>query len=728
MWKLRRLETHTQEVLAFLAGVAALTIWGGSYFFLEFPIKELTRFTGDFGTQSLRFLFNELGYATLLMGLSFLFLGQYLIRRVIEPKDLLHSIKKIIFQVLVHVCILVVAASILTVIQKYTLFANNLRLINGAGGLAGTVIGGSLYASVGLFGSLVILIGIILVSGIISGHLELIGIFLFIVEYTTWTLREIKIHTLEAYDWLLEKLGWNLDGFSDSFLEFETATGTYEPMNHKPNFVHSFHGNPDLAIDSGQKPQQTPPHPTAQVNGSPAQFSDAGNSEMAQQELAKPKKSKRRMAAELKQKESETPADELNPSDATADGKNSEQENKTEILVKKYTKRYSKPDVALLKKPNKGFSLTKTEIKERVEHLESRLASFKLTGKIVKVHVGARLTMYEFLPDAGVKLSKIAGLANDLALLLGAESIRVLTPIPGKTTVGFEVPNKDHAVTNFSEIVRGVQKQAKKMALPIALGKNVYNEVIISSIESMPHMLICGTTGSGKSVFMNTLIASLLYTKTPKELRFLMIDPKMIELSPYNGIPHLLKPVVTDVVEAKDTFKWAEAEMDKRYQQFRAVGARNIDSFNEKIRSGSKANAERKAKTKFDWDWVEIPYIVIVVDELADLMITQGKEVEIPITRIAQKARAAGVHLVIATQRPSAEIITGLIKTNFPTRIAFKVSSNIDSRTILDATGAEKLLGNGDMLYMANGKSIQRMQGSFLSEEEVKKIVRNISD
>lgn len=265
------------------------------------------------------------------------------------------------------------------------------------------------------------------------------------------------------------------------------------------------------------------------------------------------------------------------------------------------------------------------------------------------------------------------------------------------------------------------------MKLPIALGTNVYNEPVIADISTMPHMLVSGTTGSGKSVFINTLITSLLFTLSPKQLRFLMIDPKMIELSPYNGIPHLLKPVVTDVEDAKNCLVWAEKEMDRRYTMFSETQARNLESFNEAIKNGSKAGLERKLGRKIDWNWGEIPQIVVVIDELADLMITQGKDVEIPITRIAQKARAAGIHLVIATQRPSSEIVTGLIKTNFPTRIAFKVSSSVDSRTILDSSGAEKLLGNGDMLFLPNGKTAQRIQASFISEPEVKKIVNHIS-
>jgi DNA segregation ATPase FtsK/SpoIIIE-like protein len=409
------------------------------------------------------------------------------------------------------------------------------------------------------------------------------------------------------------------------------------------------------------------------------------------------------------------------------EGSDSKSSEILQLRVKKWTGRYSAPDSSLLSKAKKFSGPSEKEIKEQCQDLESRLESFQIKGQVISANVGASLTMFEFLPAPGVKLSKIIGLTDDLALLLGASSIRILAPIPGKNTVGIEVPNKTPRELTFGEFVKTVKEKEKSMELPLALGLDVFNNVIVEDLTTMPHILVSGTTGSGKSVFINTLINSLLYTQSPKDLRFIMIDPKMIELNSYNSIPHLMMPVVTDTEQAKDVLVWAEKEMDRRYEQFRDIQARNIITFNEAIREGKKETAERKSKTKFEWDWTEMPYIVVIIDELADLMITQGRLVEVPITRIAQKARAAGIHLVLATQRPSAEIVTGLIKTNFPTRIAFKVSSSIDSRTILDTSGAEKLMGRGDMLFMPNGKSIQRLQGCFLSEGEVKKVVHSIS-
>ncbi len=398
-------------------------------------------------------------------------------------------------------------------------------------------------------------------------------------------------------------------------------------------------------------------------------------------------------------------------------------ETKEEVIdIQAWTKRYNTLDLSLLDKAEKSLKKSEKDIKAISHSLGERLDSFGIKGEIIKAHQGVTLTLFEFQPAAGMKLSKIQSLSDDLALVLGAPSIRLLTPIPGKNTVGIEVPNKEVSVLRFSEMVQSCMK-AKAMALPIPLGVDVYNKVHVNDLSKMPHILVSGTTGSGKSVFMNSLISSLIFHKSPKELRFLMIDPKMIELSPYNGIPHLLKPVITDVEEAKNLLLWAENEMDKRYKMFSEMASKNITTFNQAIKKSSKRSIEGRLNKKIDWKFEELPYIVIVIDELADLMLTQRNEVERPITRIAQKARAAGIHMVMATQRPSSDIVTGLIKTNFPTRVSFKVSSGIDSRTILDQPGAEKLLGNGDMLFLAQGQAMQRLQGSYMSEDEVKRVV-----
>ncbi|MEZ4814098.1 MAG: DNA translocase FtsK 4TM domain-containing protein [Bdellovibrionota bacterium] len=421
--------------------------------------------------------------------------------------------------------------------------------------------------------------------------------------------------------------------------------------------------------------------------------------------------------------------DNTNPNIVIEDLEDSSEEKlvEKEVSVSKWSKTYNFPKASFLSKSkDTKHKSSASQQKAQSKLVEDCLAGFGLKGNVVAAHCGDRLSMFEFEPEAGVKISKIQSLTNDLALSLGAPSIRILAPIPGKNTIGIEIPNESYGTLSLGNLIEASLKN-KSAVLPFAMGKNVYNEVVVADLNAMPHLLVSGTTGSGKSVFMNCLITSLLYNKSPKDLRFLMIDPKMIELTPYNGIPHLLKPVICDVDESKDALVWAEHEMDRRYQAFADVGARNIDTYNKKIKTVSKKSLERKLSKKIE-EPEHMPYIVIVIDELADLMITQGKEVEKPITRIAQKARACGIHLILATQRPSAEIVTGLIKTNFPSRIAFKVSSSIDSRTILDTSGAERLLGQGDMLYLPNGKHIERLQGAFVSEDEVSKIVKYISE
>lgn len=749
-----------------MAAVFSLTAVIGGIFYLTLTGKDLQAITGAFGSLSLKLIFNELGYATFLIAISTFALGQYVAQHCLVPQDIWDYKTKILYNFVLQVCFVVVTASFLTVLHQHYGFPIHSQLKSGAGGQAGLFIGGSLYSYVGLFGALVTLTSFILITGIMAGYIELVSIGLWIRDYIHYLIQEIWIRSKQAYFWAREKFSYDKEIVADAFLEFEAASGTYRYSNLPPQMIQSFSDeavnlegpalkNSEIQINSDMSAipvEHTERKSDIQLEREESaalkkqrQFAkaianmaktqrmqesmldaaaDLGSEVESDSATEEPKKRTRKRKAT---KDTAASADAENSEESEA-AESSEEENSDEIRVTKYTKRYSKPDLTFLKKAVSLKKPSAKAIEEQCQNLETRLTSFKLTGKIVEVHVGNRLTMFEFMPDAGVKLSKIAGLANDLALLLGADSIRILTPIPGKTTVGIEVPNSSPTAVNASELIKPAQKAAKEKALPIALGKNVYNNIVMADLASMPHLLVSGTTGSGKSVFINSLINSLLYTRSPKELRFLMVDPKMIELSPYNGIPHLLKPVVTDVVEAKDTLVWAEKEMDRRYQIFGATGARNIESFNEKVRNGSQSSAARRAGKKgLEFEWMELPYIVVIIDELADLMITQGKDVEIPITRIAQKARAAGIHLVIATQRPSAEIVTGLIKTNFPTRIAFKVSSAIDSRTILDSSGAEKLLGHGDMLYMPQGKAIERLQGGFLSEDEVKKIVRAIS-
>ena len=379
---------------------------------------------------------------------------------------------------------------------------------------------------------------------------------------------------------------------------------------------------------------------------------------------------------------------------------------------------YHLPSVDLLEDiPKKGLDINQDEIDSNAKILVDTLANFGVNGSINTVSVGPTITEYEFQPAAGVKVSKILNLSDDLALNLATTGIRIQAPIPGKPAVGIEVPNKRARVVRIKELIAGQAFQAAESPLSVVLGKDISGQSIITDLSKMPHLLIAGSTGSGKSVCLNALIMSLLYKAKPYEVKLLMIDPKMVELGNYNGIPHLLAPVVTDPKKAAATLRWAVKEMESRYEKFAASGAKDIRRYNEKC-------LERQAKGEFSPETETLPNIVIIIDELADLMMVAPADVEDAICRLAQMARAAGMHLVIATQRPSVDVITGIIKANIPSRIAFAVSSQVDSRTILDMGGAEKLLGRGDMLFYPTGMAKpKRVQGVFVTDDEIDAVV-----
>ena len=360
--------------------------------------------------------------------------------------------------------------------------------------------------------------------------------------------------------------------------------------------------------------------------------------------------------------------------------------------------------------------------------LMEALRTFRVEGELVGRTTGPVVTQFEIEPAAGVKVRQIANLSNDLALAMRAQSIRVVAPIPGRGAVGVEVPNPVPEIVPFREILESKDFQQARAALPIALGKDLEGKPVIADLAKMPHLLIAGATGSGKSVCVNTLITSLVYRHTPKTLRFLMVDPKMVELSVYNQLPHLRHKVITDNRDAAAVLKWAVLEMQERYELLAANGCRNIQDFNRKAQDGLPLSMPKRSDIAFEdltWRGGVLPYIVVVIDELADLMMTVQGEVETPLAMLAQKARAVGVHLILATQRPSVNVITGLIKANFPSRIAFRVASQVDSRTILDGIGAESLLGSGDMLFIPPGKSEPwRLQGAFIPNEDTERLMQ----
>lgn len=385
-------------------------------------------------------------------------------------------------------------------------------------------------------------------------------------------------------------------------------------------------------------------------------------------------------------------------------------------FVELENKDYKLPPIDLLKAPkHNSQQADKKNIYENARKLEKTFQSFGVKAKVTQVHLGPAVTKYEVYPDVGVKVSKIVNLSDDLALALAAKDIRIEAPIPGKSAVGIEVPNSEVAMVSLREVLESKANDRPDAKLLIGLGRDISGDAVLAELNKMPHLLVAGSTGSGKSVCINGIITSILMRAKPHEVKLMMIDPKMVELTVYNGVPHLLAPVVTDPKKASQALKKVVNEMERRYEHFSHTGTRNIEGYNEIIR---RNNLESEAKQP------ELPYIVVIVDELADLMMVASSDVEDSITRLSQMARAAGIHLIIATQRPSVDVITGVIKANIPSRIAFSVSSQTDSRTILDMGGAEKLLGRGDMLFLPVGASKPvRVQGAFLSDEEVEKTV-----
>ncbi len=402
---------------------------------------------------------------------------------------------------------------------------------------------------------------------------------------------------------------------------------------------------------------------------------------------------------------------------------------------------YLLPSVALLSAAPRGKKnhMNESALTQNAKLLESVLQDFGVNGKIVEIRPGPVVTLYELEPAAGTKSSRVIGLADDIARSMSAVSTRIAV-IPGRNAIGIELPNSVREMVHFREMLESNIFQDSEAKLPLALGKDIGGAPIVVDLARMPHLLVAGTTGSGKSVAINTMITSLVYRLTPQECKFIMIDPKMLELSIYDGIPHLLAPVVTEPGKAVVALKWTVKEMENRYRLMSNLGVRNIDGYNKKIREAKSKGTtlSRSVQTGFDpetgqpiieqvpLEMNDLPFIVVVVDEMADLMLVAGKDIESSIQRLAQMARAAGIHIIMATQRPSVDVITGVIKANFPTRISFQVTSRIDSRTILGEQGAEQLLGQGDMLYMAGGGRITRVHGPFVSDREVEMVVEHL--
>jgi S-DNA-T family DNA segregation ATPase FtsK/SpoIIIE len=440
----------------------------------------------------------------------------------------------------------------------------------------------------------------------------------------------------------------------------------------------------------------------------------------------------------MKQKQEKKETKEISPTvviEKPSPSSKKEEEMKQEAFeFLKSSKTYQLPPISLLEaEVEKRQKIDRESLIMNSRILEKKLLDYGVEGKVVEVRPGPVITVYEFEPAPGVKVSRIVNLADDLALALSALSIRIVAPIPGKAVVGIEVPNKNRETVYLKEIIDSDPFRISKSKLSFGLGKDISGESFVVDLARMPHLLVAGSTGSGKSVSINAMISSILFKATPDEVRFLMIDPKMLELSDYEGIPHLLLPVVTNPKKAAAGLRWLVEEMERRYTVLAEKGVRNIEHYHQRMEKELKEKGKvykRKGdvlegdEEKISEPMEKIPYIVVVIDELADLMMISSKDVEESITRLAQMARAVGIHLLLATQRPSVDVLTGIIKANFPARISFQVTSKVDSRTILDTIGAEHLLGAGDMLFLPPGSSkLTRLHGAFVSSAEIKRVV-----
>lgn len=399
---------------------------------------------------------------------------------------------------------------------------------------------------------------------------------------------------------------------------------------------------------------------------------------------------------------------------------------RVEKIERKESVDFTLPSLAILDEVPQESSEPDEVLMTKARELEKNLANFDIEARVVEIHQGPAITSFELEPAVGVKVHRITALQDDIALALKARSIRIVAPIPGKSAIGIEMPNDKARTVSLREMLISSPYRDHLSKLKIGMGKDILGETIIADLGEMPHLLIAGTTGSGKTVFLNSLIASILFNATPEDVRFLMVDPKMVELAPFNGLPHLLVPVVTDIKKLAPVLKWIIREMERRYELLARVGVRNIDGYNQ-LKVSEDDLAVENPPLVMNEDG-KMPYLVIIIDELADIMVIAQNQVEDAITRLAQLSRAVGIHIVLATQRPSVDVITGIIKANFPYRISFQVSSKVDSRTVLDMNGAETLLGRGDMLYLpANLSKPIRLQGAMVKDGEIKKLVEVLS-
>jgi DNA segregation ATPase FtsK/SpoIIIE, S-DNA-T family len=610
-------------------------------------------------------------------------------------------------------------------IDSFNLFNGRLDHMNNMGGVVGAALGEWFLGTVGIMGYMIVLVTTCMAALAFRGRsfrdytLKFIGVFLFTILgsltcHLVWGATTPEASLLQGgvvgkYAGAILERFFNTTGalvlVGGGYLVTFLLTTGLSLLSFTRRLFNE--GEEEISPDSDEEEAEKAAAPEKKKASAPAV--------VTQSKTGTKRKSRKKKSEELEAGEETA---ESVAAEEALEGESGEEETEdtaadaaykvfeaSELLLFKGA--YSLPSTRLLKSAPSVKALSKSELRENAAKLVEHLLSFQITGEVVHATQGPVLTTYEFKPSAGMKLSKIAGLQDDLGIVMGTRELRIVAPIPGKTVVGIEVPRPQIETISLKDCLNEKEFSDKKMRLPIALGRKTDGTPAFGDLVSMPHLLVAGATGSGKSVFINSLIMSFLFRMSPQQLRMILVDPKMLELNVFDGLPHLITNVITDNKVAFNALSWAVWEMDRRYSLMARTGSKNIDSYNEKMKPAEK-----------------LPFIVVVVDELADLMMSGGEAVEIAITRLAQKARAAGIHLVIATQRPSTDVITGLIKANIPSRLSFKVPSGIDSRTVLDASGAEELIGRGDSLMIQPAVPMRRLHGTFVTEDELKRVVK----
>jgi len=577
------------------------------------------------------------------------------------------------------------------------------------GGVLGEVLGEVLRSMLGTAGAVVVGTSILLITFVLRTSFSVIGAVRRIASATVEGGKRARAWSEEAFEaWREAKRLERLEReeaeranapriVGDSTLDDATVDPDDDPVVFSPN-----EGDVEQLEDTEpEKAAEPPPLPAKKKKAPPAKKAPGGPTIVAPREEAK---------------------------------------SPNRIKMPEVSGNFTLPPTDLLDAPEaQSIQIDAETLRANAQQLTEKLEAYRVKGRVDEIHPGPVVTMYEFEPESGTKISKIAGLSDDLAMALAAHKVRIVAPIPGKARVGFELPNEDRQTVYLRDVVEDDRWSKLKANLPVAFGKDIAGQPVYGDLSRMPHLLVAGATGSGKSVGLNVMLCSLLSRRTPEEVRLLMIDPKVVELAVFDGIPHMLLPVVTDMKKASLALRWAVDEMERRYQLFADAGARNITTYNkrvDKVVAGEMPREKLYKRTASDDDDEaalpepeRLPYVVVVVDEFADLMMVAAKDVEAAIARLAQKARAAGIHVILATQRPSVDVITGMIKANFPARIAFKVSQREDSKTILGRNGAEHLLGMGDMLMIPPGSGdLHRVHSAYVSEDEVKRLCDHLRE